>query len=93
MHIKYSLGTDLVRKSPPWQWIICISGGMIPPEDSWKEKIGGMIPPANVFFYDIGGEFFAEKVKMTTKVVRTVLRLPIQFRKMPPDRHKKVRVK
>ena len=26
---------------------------------------------------------------MTTKVVRMVLRLPIQFRKMPPDRHKK----
>ena len=65
---------------------------MIPPEDSWKEKIGGMIPPDNVFFYDIGGEFFAEKVKMTTKVVRTVLRLPIQFQKIPPARHKKVRV-
>ena len=48
-----------------------------------------MIPPDNVFFYDIGGEFFAEKVKMTTKVVRTVLRLPIQFQKIPPDRHKK----
>ena len=26
---------------------------------------------------------------MTTKVVRTVRRLPIQFQKMPPDRHKK----
>ena len=48
-----------------------------------------MIPPDNVFFYDIGGGFFVEKVKMTTKVVRMVLRLPIQFRKMPPDRHKK----
>ena len=43
-----------------------------------------MIPPDNVFFYDIGGEFFAEKVKMTTKVVKMAPRPCFTSQKVPP---------